>query len=114
MRVHFSNIVRIGDHVFGSSGDFGPSFLTAAHVRTGAIAWQDRTFAKASFLRLADGRVLLLDEDGTLALATLAADGLTVHAQAEVAAATSWTVPTLVGSTLYLRDRATIMALDLR
>ena len=56
---------------------------------------------------------MLLDEDGTLALATLAADELTVLAQAEVARATSWTVPTLVGNTLYLRDRVNIMALDL-
>ena len=112
MRVHFSNIVRVGDHFFGSSGDFGPAFLTAIDGRTGNIAWQDRTFSKASFLDLG-GRVLLLDEDGTLALATLAADKLTVLAQAEIAAATSWTVPTLVGSTLYLRDRVNIMALDL-
>ena len=29
MRVHFSNIVRVGGSFFGSSGDFGPSFLTA-------------------------------------------------------------------------------------
>jgi outer membrane protein assembly factor BamB len=112
MRVHFSNIVRVGDHFFGSSGDFGPSFLTAIDARNGNIAWQDRTFSKASFLDLG-GRVLLLDEDGTLALATLGPDKLTVLAQAEMAEATSWTVPTLVGTTLYLRDRVNIMALDL-
>jgi outer membrane protein assembly factor BamB len=113
MRVHFGNIVRVGDHYFGSSGDFGPSFLTAVHAATGQLAWQDRTFSKASFLELADGRAILLDEDGTLALVTLGADKLTVHAQAEVATATAWTVPTLVVATLYLRDRVNIMALDL-
>jgi outer membrane protein assembly factor BamB len=113
MRVHFSNIVRVGEHLFGSSGDFGPSFLTAVHVKTGEVAWQDRTFSKASFLLLADGRVVLLDEDGTLAVATLGPDKLTVHAHAEAATATSWTVPTLIGATLYLRDRVNIMAFDL-
>ncbi len=113
MRVHFSNIARVGNTLFGSSGDFGPSFLTALDAATGNLKWQDRTFSKASFLELADGRAILLDEDGTLALVTLGADQLTVHAQAEVATGTSWTVPTLVGSTLYLRDRVDIMAFDL-
>jgi len=97
---------------FGSSGDFGPAFLTAIHARTGEIAWQDRTFAKASFLNLG-GKAILLDEDGVLALVTLSADGLTVLAKAQVARAVSWTVPTLVGTTLYVRDRVNIMALDL-
>jgi hypothetical protein len=26
MRVHFGNVLRIGDYFYGSSGDFGPSF----------------------------------------------------------------------------------------
>jgi outer membrane protein assembly factor BamB len=112
MRVHFSNVIRIGDHYYGSSGDFGPSFVTAIHARTGEVALQDRRFAKASFVR-ADGKVILLDEDGTLALVTLSPDTLTVLAQAEVASGVSWTVPTLVGRTVYLRDRLNIMALDL-
>jgi outer membrane protein assembly factor BamB len=112
MRVHFSNVVRIGDHYYGSSGDFGPSFLTAIHARTGVLSLQDRTFAKASFIQ-ADGKVILLDEDGTLALVTMSPDKLTVLAQAEVASGVSWTVPTLVGRTLYVRDRLNIMALDL-
>lgn len=111
MRVHFSNVVRFGDFYFGSSGDFGPSFLTAINAHTGAIAWQDRTFSKASFLKIGD-RVILLDEDGTLALASLTRDRLNVLSSAEIATATSWTVPTLVGTTLYLRDRVNIMALD--
>ena len=32
---------------YGSSGDFGPAFLTAVEVTTGKIAWQDRAFARA-------------------------------------------------------------------
>jgi len=111
MRVHFGNVLRLGDYYYGSSGDFGPSFLTAVNARTGEIAWQDRSFAKASFL-LADGKVIMLDEDGNLGLVTLSVAGLKVLARAPVATATSWTVPTLIGTTLYVRDRANIMALD--
>jgi outer membrane protein assembly factor BamB len=111
MRVHFGNVLRIGDFFFGSSGDFGPSFLTAINARTGTIAWQDRSFAKVSFVA-ADGKVILLDEDGNLGLVTLSAEGLKVLARAPVATATSWTVPTLIGNTLYLRDRVNIQALS--
>jgi outer membrane protein assembly factor BamB len=111
MRVHFGNVLRIGDFFFGSSGDFGPSFLTAINARTGQIAWQDRSFAKVSFIS-ADGKVILLDEDGNLGLVTMSAEGLKILARAPAATATSWTVPTLIGKTLYIRDRVNVMALD--
>lgn len=110
MRVHFGNVLRIGDFFFGSSGDFGPSFLTAVNARTGQVAWQDRSFAKVSFVA-ADGKVILLDEDGNLGLVTMSAEGLKILARAPVATATSWTVPTLIGTTLYVRDRVNIVAL---
>jgi outer membrane protein assembly factor BamB len=110
MRVHFGNVLRIGDFFFGSSGDFGPSFLTAINARTGQIAWQDRSFAKVSFVS-ADGKVILLDEDGNLGLVTMSAEGLKILARAPVATATSWTVPTLIGTTLYMRDRVNVVAL---
>ena len=110
MRVHFGNVLRIGDFFFGSSGDFGPSFLTAINARTGQVAWQDRSFAKVSFVA-ADGKVILLDEDGNLGLVTMSAEGLRILSRASVAAATSWTVPTLIGKTLYLRDRVNVLAL---
>jgi outer membrane protein assembly factor BamB len=111
MRVHMGTAIRIGDYVYGSSGDFGPAFLTAIDVKTGKIAWQDRSFAKANFI-FADGKVILLDEDGNLALATFSPDGLHVHSKAQLFNNNAWTVPTLVGSRLFVRDRKVMMALD--
>ena len=112
LRVHFAPLVRLGDRVHASSGDFGPAFVTAADAATGAIAWQERGFARASLVGIGD-KLLILDEDGVLALATPRADGLTVHARAEVLSGKAWTVPTVVGTRVYLRDRATIKAVDL-
>lgn len=112
MRVHIGTILRIGDFVYGSSGDFGPAFLTALNVRTGEVAWQDRQFARATLL-YADGKVIILDEDGVLALATVSGEGLRVLARAEILTSKAWTVPTLVGSALYVRDRKTIAKFDL-
>lgn len=112
MRVHIGTIIRIGDFIYGSSGDFGPAFLTALDARTGDVAWQDRQFSRATFLH-ADGKLIILDEDGVLALATVSGEGLRVLARAEILTSKAWTVPTLVGSTLYVRDRRTIAKLDL-
>jgi hypothetical protein len=113
MRVHFSTVVRVGDYVYGSSGDFGPAPLTAVDIKTGKIAWQDRTFPKANFI-YADGKFIVLDEDGALALADFTPQGLKVLSRAALLSNNAWTVPSLAGGRLYLRDRSTLMALDLR
>jgi outer membrane protein assembly factor BamB len=112
LRVHFTNVARTGDVIVGSSGDFGSAFLTALDAKTGEMLWRDRTFQKAHFIQ-ADGKVILFDEDGTLALVTFSREGMTVHAKAVVATATSWTVPSLAGTRLYIRDRVSIMAIEL-
>lgn len=112
MRVYYGTVIRIGDYYYGSSGDVGPAFLTAIAARTGEVVWRDRHFARSTLLH-ADGKLIILDEDGTLGLATVSHDGLRILAESPVLSGTAWTVPTLVGTTIYLRDRTTIMALDL-
>ncbi len=112
MRLHFSNAIRIGDFVYGTSGDFGPGFFAAINIHDGRIPWRQRGFGKASFL-LAAGRFIILDENGVLGLATPTAEGLEVHSKVQLLDRYSWTVPTLVGTVLYVRDRKNIMAFDL-
>jgi len=111
-RVHIGSIIRIGDTAYMSSGDFGPAFLTAVNTKTGAIAWQDRSFARAQLLH-ADGKLIILDEDGTLAIATVTPQGMTVLSRAQILEHLAWTPPTLVGRTLYVRDRRTMAAYDM-
>ena len=113
MRVHFGNAIRIGDYVYAASGGFGPAPFTAVDVKTGQVVWRNRTLARASAV-LADGRFILLDEDGNLALATPTTEGLTIHSKVALLDTYAWTVPTLAGTTLYVRDRKNIMALDLK
>ncbi|HEU4769778.1 MAG TPA: PQQ-binding-like beta-propeller repeat protein [Pyrinomonadaceae bacterium] len=113
MRLHHGTAIRIGDYVYGSSGDFGPAFFAAVNVKTGEISYQDRTFPKSNLV-LADGKLIILDEDGNLALANATPTELKVISKASVLKNLAWTVPTLVGTKLYLRDRRTIAALDLK
>lgn len=112
LRLHHTTAIRIDDYVYASSGDFGPAFFSGVNIKTGDIAFQDRSFPKANFL-LADGKLIILDEDGNLALATVSPAGLKVISKAGLMKNLAWTVPTLVGTKLYLRDRRTIAALDL-
>ncbi|MCY4658417.1 MAG: PQQ-like beta-propeller repeat protein [Acidobacteria bacterium] len=112
MRVHFGNALHMDGLLLASTGDFGPAFLAALDAETGAEVWRERTFARAQLLD-ADGLLVILDEDGELAVASVTLDGLQVHARAPVLTANAWTPPTLAGSTLYVRDRQRILALDL-
>jgi outer membrane protein assembly factor BamB len=104
MRVHHGTMIRLGDLVFGSS---------AVDVKTGNIVWQDRGFPKATFV-YANGKAILLDEDGQLALVNFSPQGMKVISKAAVLDKLSWTPPTLAGTKLYVRDRKMIAAFDLK
>ena len=112
MRVHHGNVVRQNGLAYGFSGDFGPAFLTAIRVSDGEVVWRHRGFAKGTLL-YADGKFIILDEDGTLALAEPTEKGIEVLAQAQPLQHNCWTPPTLVGDTLYVRNREKFVAFDL-
>jgi len=111
-RTHIGNVIRLGDFYVGSSGDFGPCPTVAVDVKTGQVLWQNREFARSTFL-LADGKLIILDEDGNLGLALPIRQGLNVQAKASVLDNKAWTVPTLAGTKLYVRDRVKMVALEL-
>ena len=111
-RFMFLSAVRLDDYVYGTSGDFGPAFLTAIDVNTGEAAWRERGFPRASII-YADGKAIILDEDGDLTIAKLSPKELTILARAKVLETTAWSAPSLVGTTLYARDREQIVAIDL-
>jgi len=100
--------VRVGTLLFGADDNN----LLGVQFDTGKRLWLKRGFPMASCV-YGDGKLIILDQDGNLTLATPTSDGLTVHARTPVTTRYSFTVPTLVGTTLYVRDRAQIMALDL-
>jgi outer membrane protein assembly factor BamB len=112
LELHFGTAIRTGDHIYLSDAYTGPAFMTAVNVKTGQTAWQRRGFAKAQLLS-ADGKLILLDEDGTLALAVATPQAFEVRSQVPLLKKAAWTPPTLVGTRLFVRDRGSIVALDL-
>ena len=115
MKIKFpqNNPVLIGNHLFGSSGGVdGTSMMVAVDVSTGKREWVRRGFALATCV-YGDGKLVILDQDGQLGLATATPEELTVHSACQITRRRSWAAPVLVGTTLYVRDQHHVMALDL-
>ena len=113
VRFMFLNAIRLGDHVYGTSGDMGPAFLTALDLKTGQAAWQNRSFAQATLIH-ADGKAIILDEDGDLALTRLTPEGATVLSQVKLFDTVSLDGPDAGwNDAATRRDRQKIVALDL-
>jgi outer membrane protein assembly factor BamB len=113
LRLHHGNAMRIGDVIYFSSGGKGSqAILSAVEVRSGKILWQQRSIQKATFV-WADQKLITLDQDGNLMIAHPSPQGFHISVQAELLTHLSWTPPVLVGTRLYIRDRRSMMALDL-
>jgi outer membrane protein assembly factor BamB len=112
VKFQFLNAVRVGDVVYGTHGESGTAFLTAVDAETGEILWRHRGFGQSTLLA-ADGKLIVLTEDGELALVRPSREGAEELARASLFDTTSWAAPTLVGTRLFARDREKILALEL-
>jgi outer membrane protein assembly factor BamB len=113
LRLHHGNAIRIGDAIYFSSGGKGSqAILSAVDVRSGKIYWQERSIEKATFV-WADQKLITLDQAGNLMIAHPSPQGFKIAAKAPLLTELSWTPPVLVGTRAYLRDRRTMMAVDL-
>lgn len=111
IRVFHWNALRINDTVYTSTGD-SPSFLVAADIKSGKLRGRQRGLSAVNGI-YADGKLIMLDHDCTLVLAVPTEDAVQIRSRADVSEGVCWTPPTLVGRTIFLRDREQIMALDL-
>ncbi|HVS13656.1 MAG TPA: PQQ-binding-like beta-propeller repeat protein [Thermoanaerobaculia bacterium] len=112
MRLHIGNAIHRDGMVVASNGDFGPVPLTAVDLAGGEILWRDRVFGRANLVQAGE-HLLLLDEEGDLGIATVTREGIQVHSRGHVFDTRAWTGPTLVGTRLFARDQAFLVALDL-
>lgn len=107
-----SNVILVGDTLYGGAGHGASSHIAALNLKTGDAPWKERGYTNPQMI-YADGKIIVLDESGKLTLATPSADGLKVLSSAQVFTDKAWTIPTLVGTQLYLRNGETIQALDI-
>jgi hypothetical protein len=105
--------MRIGDAIYFSSGGKGSQpILSAVDARSGKIHWQERSIGKATFV-WADNKLITVAQNGDLMIAHPSTQGFKIAAKAPLLTEIAWTPPALVGTRLYLRDRRTLMAVDL-
>lgn len=109
MKNHFNSSVLQGDYLYG----FDNAILTCIEVDTGEEQWRHRGFGKGSLL-LADGHLIILGEGGKLALVEVSPNEYREKARFQLFDDKCWTVPTLAGGRLYLRNQKEMVCLDLR
>jgi outer membrane protein assembly factor BamB len=109
MRNHFSTCVLCRGYLYG----FDNTHLVCMDFRTGRIHWKQRGFQKGSLL-IADGRLIVLGEDGLLAMADAAPDAYRQRGCLRFSQNRCWTVPVLAGGRLYVRDEERLVCFDLK
>ena len=108
MKNHFNSSVLWGNYLYG----FDNTILRCIEANTGAKQWATRGFGKGSLL-LVDGHLIVLGDGGKLALVEATPSGYKEKANAQILQGKCWTVPTLAGGKLYLRNQKEVVCLDL-
>jgi hypothetical protein len=108
MKNHYNSSILYEGHLYG----FDDSTLKCINALTGEESWKQRGFAKGSLL-LADGHLLVLSEEGLLALVEATPSAYKEKARAQILEGKTWTMPSLAGGKLYLRNQKEMVALDI-
>ena len=103
-----SSVLHEG-HIYG----FDKGILKAVDAATGEERWRARGFERGSLIA-ADGQLIVLGEEGRLALVEANPDAYRQKGALQALRGRSWTAPTLAGGHLYLRNRSEMVSLDLR
>lgn len=90
---HFGNGFIRNGVLYLTSGYNGPAFLSAVDPESGKIRWQERGFSKGQIV-LADGKLIVLDQEGVLGLVRANPDKFEELSRAQVLEKFSWTPPT--------------------
>ena len=105
-------LIRIGEYIYGSTGGHNSSFLSAFNWKTGQFAWKQDGYHMAQCI-YKDGILIFLDKGGKVSFAKVSPEGFSLLNTMQITEDPSWTLPTLVSTNLYLRDRKKIFALSL-
>ncbi len=91
-------------HLYGFDGQVGGGAkLTCLDFKTGQKVWSQAGMGTGS-LMLADGKLIILSEDGKLVVAEAWPEGFKELASAQILTGKCWTVPTLANGGIYARN----------
>jgi len=93
-------------HIYGFDGQVdGGGKLTCLDLATGEKKWSQGGMGTGS-LMIADGKLIILGETGTLVIAAASPEGFKELASAEILTGKCWTVPVLANGRIYARNAA--------
>jgi outer membrane protein assembly factor BamB len=99
MRNHFNNCVLWQDNLYGFDADQ----FRCIDFKTGAVKWTQKGLGMGSVM-IADGKLIVLGDKGTLAIVDAAPDSYKEIARANVLGGLCWTVPVLSGGKIFCRN----------
>jgi outer membrane protein assembly factor BamB len=107
MKNHYNNSVHHDGVLYG----FDNAILKAVDAATGTTLWRERGFGNGSLIQAGE-HLVLLSEDGELALASASRTGLRVHSRVPALEGQSWTPPSLARGRVYLRNHGGIVCFE--
>jgi outer membrane protein assembly factor BamB len=108
MANHFNNSVLYEGHLYGIHGNTHSNRngkITCMDHATGKEAWSQRGYGVGSLL-IADGKCLILSDEGELVACKASPEGYEELAKAKILDGLCWTVPVLAGGHVYARNAA--------
>jgi len=110
MRTYLSNCVLWKSLLFG----FDDKQLRCLDWRTGEVRWSSPKIGLGSLI-LADERLIVLQEDGTLRIVEATGNAYRSVAEVKILAGRCWSAPALADGRLFVRNAAgDLICLDLR
>jgi outer membrane protein assembly factor BamB len=107
-------VVRDG-YLYGCDGrsDAGTVALRCLELKSGKVRWSKESFGCSSVIA-ADGRLILLTEEGDLVIGDVSPEGFRELARATVLTGPVRALPALSGGRFYARDNRRLVCWDLR
>ena len=117
---HWATPVHVDGHLYGFDGRHDhEAELRCVRVSDGAVLWSKKGYERGS-MTLAEGKAIILAEDGRLVLAELSPKGVKEVSSAQVLAHHCWAAPVLSRGRLYVfnydhrTEKGLLLCLDLR
>ncbi len=115
MQNQMHSSVLIDQHLYGVHGNSGaPTSLRCVEWKTGQVAWKTK-WKGLGGVTAADGKLILLNEEGELVIVAPRADRYQELARASIVDGKCWTVPVLSQGRVYCRNaQGDVACVDLR
>ncbi len=116
MQNHHGGMIVVDGCLYGANGGNSGGILTCLDFKTGDVMWRDRRGPKGS-LAMADGRLYLRAEDGTVVLVEPNRQEYVERGRFEQPDRTrspAWTHPVIANGKLYVRDQDLLLCYDVK